>query len=279
MKSEKKQTEIVSVTPAFAAALLEKNYANRPISPKRVEFYADQMKEGKWTLSNTSIAIGEADGSLYDGQHRLAAVVKSGVTVPMIFSWHRDEDRRHFNRGKPDGVGGAMSRIYGEANATIKAAIISRMDILAAPKPTSFAAQDIDRCMEVLRNRRPAIEWAIDCSMAEKRCRPAFVAGAAAYTWFAGRGKAIEFFEQVCSGEGLTRSMPAYVFRKLLFENAAMDPRAKKTGGVNGVDISTRFLSAAYAHFKGNSYSGKAVPKVSEEANSFFRKNYLAWRP
>jgi hypothetical protein len=72
-----------NVTPKVAERLLNANQRNRNLRPRRVTALAGAMQRGEWELNGESIKVAE-DGSLIDGQHRLAAVMASGVTVPMI---------------------------------------------------------------------------------------------------------------------------------------------------------------------------------------------------
>lgn len=74
------------VTPAMAAEWLAKNTRNRAISPRRVEQYASEMSRGVWRTTHQGIAICE-DGVLADGQHRLSAVVMSGMPVEMMVTF------------------------------------------------------------------------------------------------------------------------------------------------------------------------------------------------
>ena len=72
-----------TVTPEMASVWLTKNKRNRQINPRRVTMYAKEMREGRWLDHHQGIAFYE-DGSLADGQHRLAAVVESGESIAMI---------------------------------------------------------------------------------------------------------------------------------------------------------------------------------------------------
>lgn len=73
----------VNMTPSAAAKILEKNTKNRPLSQPSIRKYSNAMKAGRWMLNGEPIIIAD-DGTLIDGQHRLQAVVNSGMTVPMI---------------------------------------------------------------------------------------------------------------------------------------------------------------------------------------------------
>lgn len=75
-------TVIMDVTPELASEWLKKNYKNRSLSHDRIKQYTLAMISGNWVLTHQGIAFDDA-GNLLDGQHRLQAVVKSGVTVKM----------------------------------------------------------------------------------------------------------------------------------------------------------------------------------------------------
>lgn len=75
--------EIVEVTPEIAEEWLENNTINRPLSDQRVEAYANEMTAGRWPFAGESVQF-DVDGNLLNGQHRLNAIIKSGVTLPML---------------------------------------------------------------------------------------------------------------------------------------------------------------------------------------------------
>lgn len=72
-----------TVTPEIASQLLDDMGGNRRLSDDRVEAYARDMSEGRWIPLASMIVIDE-DGLLLDGQHRLAAVLQSGLSQMFI---------------------------------------------------------------------------------------------------------------------------------------------------------------------------------------------------
>jgi len=73
--------ELMDITPDFAAELLRRRHPHqRSLKEKYVADLADAMNEGRWRWTADAIRL---DGDLFviDGQHRLSAVVKSGVTM------------------------------------------------------------------------------------------------------------------------------------------------------------------------------------------------------
>lgn len=66
------------ITPEIAADMLTRNDGNRPMRPRVWQGYAKDMREGKWRRTHEAIAVA-ANGRLINGQHRLMAVVHSGI--------------------------------------------------------------------------------------------------------------------------------------------------------------------------------------------------------
>lgn len=84
MATKKKPTAVIlTVTPQMAEEFLKRNHVNRRMSEAVVSKYARDMNRKRWWFCPDPIVFG-ADGSLYNGQHRLAAQVKSLSTVDWI---------------------------------------------------------------------------------------------------------------------------------------------------------------------------------------------------
>lgn len=75
----------VKITPQAAADWLENRNlaANRNMSEHVAAKYAKAMSEGRWLFTHQGIAF-DTEGWLIDGQHRLRAIVLSGITVEMF---------------------------------------------------------------------------------------------------------------------------------------------------------------------------------------------------
>lgn len=76
-------SSIRRVTPELALKWLECNDYNRPLSKSFVATLAKAIERGEWQVTHQGIAFDE-DGTLIDGQHRLAAIVKSGIPVDIM---------------------------------------------------------------------------------------------------------------------------------------------------------------------------------------------------
>ena len=73
------RTKIIDLTPEIAKEFLSHNEGNRRMSSATVAVYADDMRNGRWHENGQPLTV--TNGILRSGQHRCAAVVKSGVTL------------------------------------------------------------------------------------------------------------------------------------------------------------------------------------------------------
>jgi len=71
---------IETIGRSKAQSYLDKNIHNRHLNSRTVTHYANQMVSGEWKINGDSIKFA-SDGTLLDGQHRLAAVVKADKTI------------------------------------------------------------------------------------------------------------------------------------------------------------------------------------------------------
>lgn len=120
--SPRPTTSVVNVTPALAQAWLEHNTGNRKYKDREIDRYARDMAAGRWKLTGESIKFSR-ELRLLDGQNRLAAVIKSGATVPMFVTRGLDDDSQRVmdtgaKRNSADDLG-----MHGEKHASTLAAV------------------------------------------------------------------------------------------------------------------------------------------------------------
>ena len=116
------ETHVEHITPAQAKEYLKSNTNNyRTISRSKVREYADAMKSGRWELNGEGIKFAE-NGTLKDGQTRLAAIIMSGKTIAMNVTRNVANDVQIYDVGKVRSnseIGKAMGF---ECDSTIMAA-------------------------------------------------------------------------------------------------------------------------------------------------------------
>lgn len=87
-KYPKRKTDFsVRVTPTKAKALLATNFeGQRNLRPTKVTQYVGILRRGLWMESGEPIKI-DWHGILIDGQHRLAAIIKSGIPAKLDLTY------------------------------------------------------------------------------------------------------------------------------------------------------------------------------------------------
>lgn len=95
-------------TPEKAAIAIAatKEGDNRPVGRNaHIAKLAKDMSEGRWQPGASAMMLIGADGGIVDGQHRLHAVVKSGVTIQCVTRYMGDaEDRDEIFRATDVGA-------------------------------------------------------------------------------------------------------------------------------------------------------------------------------
>lgn len=129
--NDDESAKIVDVTPNIAASLLRRaNFRNRKVKPAVVKKYAKIMASGDWKFSPETISISKT-GRLLNGQHRMMAVVHSGVTCRFLFATGFDDEvfsvlDRGSTRTKADAL--RIDKKLAEA-----ASLLVRLDTSATP--------------------------------------------------------------------------------------------------------------------------------------------------
>lgn len=90
-KNKTMKTSIESITPELASKYLKANNNNRKISQSHLDYLIYQMNNNLWRFNGDPIRF-NTSGKLLDGQHRLAALVKSNKTFDFLIIKDLDDD-------------------------------------------------------------------------------------------------------------------------------------------------------------------------------------------
>jgi hypothetical protein len=85
------RTEIETITPDRAGALLQTSSGNRSLRSRHVAKLARDIALNQWKLTGDAIRI-DRSGSLCDGHHRLTAIIKADapITTMVIYDFPRE---------------------------------------------------------------------------------------------------------------------------------------------------------------------------------------------
>jgi hypothetical protein len=220
----------VTVTPTLASKWLKDfNYTdNRPIAIGWVDYLARQMDKGLWQ-DNGEPLIFDGEGNLLDGQHRLAAVIKSGKQ--QTFDVRRGVETHAFttidqgrNRSPAQVLG-----MLGVKNASTVASIcrlIYNWEVSGQP----FVGRRIspDEIQLVRDLYEGEVEAATQVTIGCRRDvpAPASIIGFCAYLFTkVSKRKAEAFFRTLKEGVADSPKDPALVLRNRLYKEAVANSR------------------------------------------------------
>lgn len=117
---------IVTITPDMAAKLLARNNRNRHISPSNYATIVRAIRNGEWQLNGEGIKI-DVFGNILDGQHRLLAVLETGISIrTWLFEGLDPETQDSMDSGRVRGLNDTL-QIRGEKNSGALAAAIRKI--------------------------------------------------------------------------------------------------------------------------------------------------------
>ncbi|MFD0393422.1 hypothetical protein ACFQ3Z_16450 [Streptomyces nogalater] len=120
------KAEFVVITPDVARDMLRRNTHNRPIRQNRVNANVRMMLAGQWDVNGEAVKIAH-DGTILDGQHRLLAVVKSGVTITTLVVTGLPLKAQDTMDGGAKRTAGDVFALRGEHNSAILASVARKV--------------------------------------------------------------------------------------------------------------------------------------------------------
>ena len=131
------------MTPEGAKQLLAVKFHNRPKSSTHINRMVDDMNNGKWHTSYDPIKI-DSDYKLSDGQHRLEAIIKSGISVPVVLYYPVQEEQYKFIDQGIRRTGSHQIHMQGIADAPLIASGLKQIHEWSANKPNVGTAPSLD---------------------------------------------------------------------------------------------------------------------------------------
>jgi hypothetical protein len=224
------RTHHETVTPERAAGWLKNMRNPRPVSRYHVTNLAEQMKRGDWHYNGDPIRLNEK-GQLIDGQHRLHAIVLSGISQKMlVLEGISNEAFATIDVGKRRSpsdllaIAGLVEGKHAPTTASIARALLRyesgtywepRKDGAQVEKnpPAQYIMKYVDEHPEVVEAAELVKK---KYSKAASFCGPAALGAAYCIIWNANQRKAKEFMEGVNGDIPLSKRDPRWVLREFL---------------------------------------------------------------
>jgi hypothetical protein len=236
---------VVTIKPEQAKAILEAQPDQRPVDQRTVDKRVEEIKAGIFVRTHQGIAF-DADGLLFDGQHRLWACFMAGLPIEVLASFN--EPRANFDiidDGKPrtEGQKAMMKGHFREiaaANSGVAAArFIWAYDAGQNPVHAHLLKGFSSRTFDDVCALHPGIIEMTERLKGRRAVKLPLAPMIALFTMFqeADAGKAEVFLHQVLTGENLSADDPALTLRQSAMKGTATQRGAR-------VDLSYRIARA-----------------------------------
>lgn len=223
------QVAVINVTPQLAKSWLKENTHNRNLNEKLVNDYARQILAGEWRLNGEAIKRAK-DGRLLDGQHRLAAIVLTGVSVQLLVIEELDPELQDtMDAGRKRSTSDVFS-INGEANANNLAVVARKIWMWdrgshrfpSSPNPSTT---ELKAVVEKYPSLRRSAEVGTRTAMNFRATRGS-VTGTAHHLFLQiDPDLTAEFFAQLASGAELKTGHPVLALRNRLTQDKIMQKK------------------------------------------------------
>lgn len=212
---------VIDLTPQMASAMLDKNVKNRKISNRNYSQLVRAMKNGEWELNGEAIKV-DVDGFVLDGQHRLHAVVESGVTIRTFLVEGLPESTQDtMDTGKSRGLSDVLA-IRGEKYHASIASIVRRVFLYRSHGLRAATIVSYPTTVKETLRFFDSNEWIRDlaapCGRIGRAAKlPSSLVGVLVVVFSEiDKTDADDFFEKLSTGAGLAPNHPILVLRDTL---------------------------------------------------------------
>lgn len=229
----------------------------RHLSERRVERYARAMEKGDWRLTHQAIAI-DKHGVMNDGQHRMAAVIKSDTVQEFLFVYDTDPDMFDvIDTGAARTAADTLSIAgYGNVNQLAAGArMLMAYDVVKGTKQrlTSVTGQysnaDVHAFMETPRGE------ILMAALHEAAVLANVFGRYGSKTWLSAaitllmesdvhRDIAAEFLTKLRTGEMLTAGSPILAMRRWMMSDTGWAAASQNDRSTQGVAVFIKTLNA-----------------------------------
>jgi hypothetical protein len=211
-----------TITPRKAQEYLKLNKVNRPLSKRIVHDFAEAMRRGEWQVTHQGIAF-DTDGTLVDGQHRLAAIIEADTPIDItIFTDVPVGTFDVLDTGKKRNAADVLA-IDGEKSAVMLAAMVRTVWLYEHRPELNWSGGDAGvsnhQIVEALQQHPKLRDYlTIGEHIAAATGMIKSAAGAASYLVSQASPRDLTpWFDAITEGTGLTKGDPRLLFRRIMF--------------------------------------------------------------
>lgn len=216
-------TELVYVTDDMAGKWLATNFGNRPVRKAMVARIAGCIERGEFVFTAETVKF-DRDGNLIDGQHRLNAIVESGLGAWLLVVRGLSREAAEF---MDQGATRTIADVLGQRGVSNRHAVsaIARWRLLwdlGSYSRHGKGSRDITRAEVVEYSHQNEDTLTLAAHQAASVARALGCGGSAVFGLMfnvfeeVSRKHALEFFAQLADGVGLTGGDPILTLRNRL---------------------------------------------------------------
>lgn len=260
------------ITPEIAEKYLGTNQGNRSLRQAKVDGYARDMTAGRWVFNGDAIRF-DYHGVLIDGQHRLWAVIESGVTMDTLVVRGLPTDTRDTvdvgaTRTARDGLKFRGVEHFGAVAPIARRLVLWERNVRALGGAMSVTHPEIYAFVE----DHPEVQFAAEVAIRARKsipCSPTAV-GVAYYlaSHIDHAAAEIFFIEQLIEKLGLRFDDPARALLRRLETASAGASRGIGMSARINEDDALRYLILAWNAFR----EGKRLTKLQAPKGGWGRK-------
>lgn len=192
------------VTPQMAKEWLEgANVNNRNLSPHTVLRYASDMVSGNWQDTHQNAIAFYEDGTLADGQHRLAAVIRAEIDIPMFVAYGlRKSAVAAIDQGRARSMADVMAMSGVLRDGKYPSAVVAMMNVIRRAEGYTTGTPTAHEMTRAITRMSDGINFSIDAmTTAQGRLMHSSVRAALAAGFYCCDAKKLQQFALIlCSG-------------------------------------------------------------------------------
>lgn len=212
-------TQQIKINADVARSFLANNKHNRPVSKRNLKRLCNDMREGRWVFNADPIRFAE-DGTLIDGQHRLLAVMETGIEITALVVFGLPNDAFATIDTHNPRSGSDVIAIGGDENSVTVAAAILLVKKIQTGRITTSDTYTNQQIIE-FRSSMPGIIDSVKFAREARGIVPTSVIAAMHYLFTEiGGDLGIEFMEKLCYGENINSKSIIYLLRERMIANS-----------------------------------------------------------
>lgn len=230
MPNSSPTARVVEVSPETAEKWLTDNTHNRSLNEKNVATLAAAMLRGEWKLNGSAICR-DATGVLLDGQHRLAAVVRSGCTIKSLVVDGVEPDAQiTIDTGRKRTFADTLKLSRGETDTNVMAAVCNRVYRWQTAQLRSLNRPATNgQLLSIYDEHHVSLKESTRAAHSVRRQLPVSQSTLALAHWLFSRIDADDttfFFDRLKDGQGLLDGDPILALRQTVLNDLA-SPRGR----------------------------------------------------